>query len=263
MAYRIKEAIHQWRRILDSGMARSRVLKATQAREPRLGDQCIRSSHFAHISEKVHSALPVGPNCNHLDVMDHRLVPKLKIGQMVIAALLEHAIHADGTRASIKVHLIATSLDELPLAFIHAGADSGSCQVDKPLQLAEEPCALSILGLDSSKSLGVLPWLIDKIETVLIKGVNSGSSDQQFIDAAIGKLQEACQLINRCRRYSRLELNDDVNIQITRRIADAGAKTFVSGSDISGTPGNLEVIEDMRAALASHDSDAKPTRRAS
>ncbi|MBP8184037.1 MAG: ribulose-phosphate 3-epimerase, partial [Rhodoferax sp.] len=51
-------------------------------------------------------------------------------------------------------------------------------------------------------------------------------------------------------RDIRLEIDGGVKVDNIRRIADAGADTFVAGSAIFGKPDYKAVVEAMRAELA-------------
>lgn len=51
-------------------------------------------------------------------------------------------------------------------------------------------------------------------------------------------------------RAIRLEVDGGIKIDNIRRVADAGADTFVAGSGIFGQPDYRSVIDAMRAELA-------------
>jgi ribulose-phosphate 3-epimerase len=58
------------------------------------------------------------------------------------------------------------------------------------------------------------------------------------------------KLIDQSGRDIRLEIDGGVKADNIRRIADAGADTFVAGSAIFGKPDYKAVIDAMRAELA-------------
>ena len=58
------------------------------------------------------------------------------------------------------------------------------------------------------------------------------------------------QIIDASGRDIRLEVDGGVKVDNIRRIADAGADTFVAGSAIFGQPDYKAVIDAMRAELA-------------
>ena len=56
--------------------------------------------------------------------------------------------------------------------------------------------------------------------------------------------------IDACGKDIRLEVDGGIKADNIRRVADAGADTFVAGSAIFGKPDYRAVIDQMRAALA-------------
>ena len=99
--------------------------------------------------------------------------------------------------------------------------------------------------------LDVLDWVIDDIDLILIMSVNPGFGGQSFIDSALRKIEAARKRIDATGRDIRLEVDGGVKTDNIRRVADAGADTFVAGSAIFGKPDYQGVIDAMRAELAS------------
>jgi ribulose-phosphate 3-epimerase len=63
------------------------------------------------------------------------------------------------------------------------------------------------------------------------------------------KVELARKLIDASGRDIRLEVDGGINTDNIRRVADAGADTFVAGSAIFGKPDYKAVIDQMRLAL--------------
>ena len=98
--------------------------------------------------------------------------------------------------------------------------------------------------------IDVLEWVIDKVDVVLLMSVNPGFGGQSFIDSTLSKARKVRQIIDASGRDIRLEIDGGVKTDNIRRIADAGADTFVAGSAIFGRPDYKGVIDAMRAELA-------------
>ena len=65
-----------------------------------------------------------------------------------------------------------------------------------------------------------------------------------------GAAERLRKIIDQSGRDIRLEVDGGVKVDNIRRIADAGADTFVAGSAIFGKPDYKAVIDGMRAELA-------------
>jgi ribulose-phosphate 3-epimerase len=80
--------------------------------------------------------------------------------------------------------------------------------------------------------------------------VNPGFGGQSFIESSLRKVAQARKLIDASGRDIRLEVDGGIKADNIRRVADAGADTFVAGSAIFGQKDYRAVIAAMRAALA-------------
>jgi ribulose-phosphate 3-epimerase len=208
------------------------------------------SADFARLGEEVRAVVAAGADWLHFDVMDNHYVPNLTFGPMVCQALRKHST------VPIDVHLMVQPVDALATAFAKAGADlisfhpDASAHVDRTLQLIKAEGCQAGLVFNPAAPLDVLEWVIDKVDLVLIMSVNPGFGGQSFIDSALRKVERARRLIESSGRDIRLEVDGGIKVDNIRRVADAGADTFVAGSAIFGQADYKAVIAAMRQALA-------------
>jgi ribulose-phosphate 3-epimerase len=210
----------------------------------------ILSADFARLGEEVRNVIDAGADWIHFDVMDNHYVPNLTFGPMVCQALRKHS------RVPIDVHLMVQPVDALAQAFAKAGADlvsfhpDASPHVDRTLQLIKAEGKQAGLVFNPATSLDALEYVIDRVDLILIMSVNPGFGGQSFIDSALRKVERARKLIEQTGRDIRLEVDGGIKIDNIRRVADAGADTFVAGSAIFNQPDYKAVIDAMRRELA-------------
>ena len=191
----------------------------------------ILSADLARLGEEVATMQSNRAGFIHIDVMDNHYVPNLTFGPCVVRAMREY-----GIKTPLDVHLMAKPVDRLITEFAEAGAHyisfhpEASLHIDRTLQLIREVGCKAGLVYNPATSLSGLEYVLDKVDMILVMSVNPGFGGQVFIPSILSKVAAVRQLVDRCQRPIRVEVDGGIKLDNVEEIAKAGADTFVVGS---------------------------------
>jgi ribulose-phosphate 3-epimerase len=206
----------------------------------------ILAADFAALGEAIARVEAAGADQLHVDVMDGHFVPNLTIGPPVIEAIKKR------TALPLDVHLMIEEPGRYVETYVRAGADLLTVHAEACLHLhrvvtqIREAGARPGVALNPSTLPGVLEYVLDDVDLILVMSVNPGFGGQAFIPTAYAKLRQLKALAG--ERPILLSVDGGVSPANAAALARAGAGVLVAGSAIFGAADPGEAVRALRSA---------------
>jgi ribulose-phosphate 3-epimerase len=184
------------------------------------------SADFARLGEEVRAVIAAGADLIHFDVMDNHYVPNLTVGPLVCEALKRHAT------VPIDVHLMIKPVDRIVPDFAKAGAGiisfhpEASEHIDRTIGLIRDCGCRPGLVFNPATPLDWLDHTLDKLDLVLVMGVNPGFGGQSFIPQALVKIEAVRRRIDAVQQRTGRPILLEV---------DGGVKSGCQGGGAAGS----------------------------
>jgi len=104
--------------------------------------------------------------------------------------------------------------------------------------------------LNPATPVASIRQVLEKLDLLLLMSVNPGFGGQAFIPYVLDKVRQARQLIDEADLSTRLEIDGGIKAHNIAEAYQAGADTFVVGSDIFEQDDYKAAITALKAALA-------------
>jgi len=179
----------------------------------------------------------------HLDVMDGQFVPPITFGAELAKSL------SQVTNVPMEAHLMTLTPDAHFDAFIGAGCKRVIFHAEvhdhahRLCQTLRSKGILSGVAINPGTAVEVLEPLLDVMDLALVMTVNPGWGGQQFIESCIDKVKA----IRAMRPNLPIQVDGGVGPATIRRLFDAGATDFVTGSYLMKAPSIAEGVSTLRS----------------
>lgn len=206
----------------------------------------ILSADFARLGEEIKAIEAAGADYVHIDVMDGQFVPNITIGPLIVEAARRV------TTLPLDVHLMIADPDRYIPDFAKAGSDiivvhaEATNHLHRTVQLIKSLGKKAGVSLNPATPLGVLDYVMEELDLILLMTVNPGFGGQSFIEACIPKIQALRATMDRRGIEAELEVDGGVKTDNIARIAHAGADVFVAGSAVFNSPDYAATIAELK-----------------
>lgn len=190
----------------------------------------ILSADFARLGEEVKAIDEAGCDYIHIDVMDGHFAPNLTFGPPIIKCI------RSWTDKSFDVHLMIDPAQPSLEQYANAGGDiitvhaEADTHIDRSLQVIRGLGKKAGLSLNPATPVGVLEYVLDKLDLILVMSVNPGFSGQSFIESQLEKIRRIRAMIG--ERPIELQVDGGVNAGTIKSVVEAGADVVVAGSAV-------------------------------
>ncbi|MBX3097034.1 MAG: ribulose-phosphate 3-epimerase [Fimbriimonadaceae bacterium] len=179
----------------------------------------------------------------HFDVMDGQFVPPITFGADLVQSL------RDMTDLPFDTHLMTETPDAHFDAFIRAGSQRVAFHVETTSHAHRLAQSLRERGVEASVAINPatpveVVWpVLDVVENVLVMTVNPGWGGQSLIESCVEKVRA----IRDRAKGIEITVDGGVDPSTIRRLWDAGATTFVTGSYLMKAPSIAKGITELRS----------------
>jgi ribulose-phosphate 3-epimerase len=186
------------------------------------------SANFLNLEKDIRALEKAGADYLHMDIMDGLFVPNISYGPFIIKQIHQ------ATDIPLDVHLMIQEPYRYVEDFVKAGASIITVHQEACVHLNRTVEFIKSFGISAGVSLnpanpiGVLEYVLDDIDMVLLMTVNPGFGGQHYIENSTAKIRDMKKMI--AHRKILIEVDGGINQDTAPAAVEAGADILVSGS---------------------------------
>ncbi|WBV24355.1 ribulose-phosphate 3-epimerase [Pantoea piersonii] len=163
----------------------------------------------------------------HVDLMDGTYVSNIAFGPNQISAMKK------ASKMTFDVHMMLANPERHIDDVINTGAEMISVHYESTphvhfiLQKIKKAGRKAGVVINPGTPESVLEYLLDDVDYILIMTINPGQPGQTFIEKSLEKIRNTKKMI--AGRNIQVEVDGGVNLDIAKKVQDAGADLIVVG----------------------------------
>lgn len=190
----------------------------------------VMCANWCNLERDIRELESAGIDGLHFDIMDGHFVPNLTMGFDVVSSLRQI------TQLPFDVHLMIEEPERYIERFVQIGVQfisvhfESTPHVHRAIGQVKEAGVSAIVAINPATPPCAIDYLLDDIDGVLVMTVNPGFSGQAAIPAAVKKIADVRERIERRGSSAFIQVDGNVSYELAPTMIRYGASILVGGS---------------------------------